>query len=159
MSETTLTRLAANAALHRVQKRELDRAIYQAATDGGLTHTQISDIVGVYSVPTVQRILRRFTDDPSQLDQAPAEIIDRRVAGLIDGDEMMNQLLNRQYSFGTVASVGGIVTDAYRAGSWDDVEIAFYKGQLGEAEFRQLATRHLRRGVSAPASRRHAPSL
>ncbi|SLE89903.1 winged helix-turn-helix domain-containing protein [Mycobacteroides abscessus] len=152
MSETTLTRLAANAALHRVQKRELDRAIYQAATDGGLTHTQISEIVGVYSVPTVQRILRRFTDDPSQLDQAPAEIIDRRVAGLIDGDDLMNQLLKRQYSFGALASVGGVATDAYKAGSWDDVEIAFYKGQLSEAEFGQLATRHLRRRVRARRS-------
>ncbi|CRZ18840.1 MULTISPECIES: hypothetical protein [Mycolicibacterium] len=157
MSETALTRLAANAALYRVQKRELDRAIYQAATDSGLTHTQISDIVGVYSVPAVQRILRRFTDDPSQLEQAPAEIIDRHVAGLIDGDEMMNQLLNRQYSFGAPASVGGVATDAYKAGSWDDIEIAFCKGQLGEAEFRQLATRHLRRRVSVPASRRHEP--
>lgn len=86
----TLRRLAANAALHRVHRNELDRAIYQAATFGGLSQRQISDIVGVYPLRTVQRVLRRFTEDPSQLDQRPAEIIDRRAAGLIDGDEMMD---------------------------------------------------------------------
>ena len=152
-------RLTVNAALHRVYKHELDRAIYQAATFGGLSHRQISDIVGVYPVRTVQRILRRFADDPAQVEQCPAEIIDRRAAGLIDGDEMMDQLLNREYSFGGAASVGGVATDGYAPGSWDDIENAFYRGLLDDAEFRQLALRHPNERASGPAGPRHEPSV
>lgn len=152
-----LRRLTVNAALHRVHKHELDRAIYQAATFGGLSQRQISDIVGVYSVRTVQRILRGFADDPSQLDQRPAEIIDRHAAGLIDGDLMMDELLNREYSFGGAASVGGVATDGYAPGSWDDIEIAFYRGLLDDAEFRQLAERHLSERAGGSVSPLHKP--
>jgi transposase len=59
---TAEKRLAVKAARQRVDERELERAIYQAANHAGLSQRQISDIVGIRSQPTVQRILRRLTD-------------------------------------------------------------------------------------------------
>jgi predicted XRE-type DNA-binding protein len=137
-------RLAVNAARQRIDERELERAIHHAANHAGLSQRQISDIVGIRSQPTVQRILRRLTEDPSLLDETPAEIIDRRGAGLIDDHDMMERLLNWTYSFGGVVRVEGVATDAYTTGDWDDIEMAFYRGLLSDDEFHALAERHLK---------------
>lgn len=135
--------LKASAARQRVDERELERAIYHAATHAGLSQRQISDIVGIHSQATVQRILRRLTEDPEMLKQTPAEIIDRRAAGLLDSTDMMDRLLNWTYSFGGVERVDGVATDAYTTGDWDDIEMAFYRGLLSDQEFETLAARHL----------------
>lgn len=137
-------RLAVKAARQRIDERELERAIYQAANHAGLSQRQISDIVGIHSQATVQRILRRLTEDPSLLDERPAEIIDRRAAGMIDDRDMMERLLNWKYSFGGVVRIVGVATDAYTTGDWDDIEMAFYRGLLSDDEFQTLATRHLK---------------
>ena len=141
---TAQERLAVKAAHQRVDERELERAIYQAATREGLSQRQISDIVGGRSQATVQRILRRLTEEPSLLDETPAEIIDRRTAGMIDDDDMMERLLNWKYSFGGVVRIDGIATDAYTTGDWDDIEMAFYRGLLSDEEFQALAERQLK---------------
>lgn len=136
-------RLTVAAARQRVCARELERAIYQAATQGGLSQREISELVGIHSQPTVQRNLRRFSEDPSLLDQTPADVIDQRTAEVIDRDEMMYRLLNWKYSFGAVVHVAGVATDAYGRSSWDDIEAAFYRGLLDDEEFQQLAEQHL----------------
>ncbi|WP_234789982.1 hypothetical protein [Mycolicibacterium fortuitum] len=92
----------------------------------------------------MQRVLRRFGEDPGLLERGPAEVIDSRAAGLIDGDQMMDQLLNWTFSFGAVVRVAGAATDAYATGDWDDVEMAFFRGLLDEQEFQLLAERHLK---------------
>jgi len=134
-------RLAAIAARRRVADRELEREIYKAATIKGLSQRQISDLVGNQSQATIQRILRRVSDDPSQLDVKPAEIIDQRTAGLITTEQMMDQLMNWRYTFGGVVRIDGVATDAYMTGDWDAIEMAFYRGQLSDHEFQQLADR------------------
>lgn len=136
-------RLTARAARQRIDERELEREIYQAANHAGLSQRQISDIVGIHSQATVQRILRRLTEDPALLEERPAEVIDRRAAGLLETDDMMNRLLNWKYSFGGVVRVAGVATDAYATGDWDEIEMAFYRGLLSDEEFDTLATRHL----------------
>lgn len=140
---TAQERLAVKAARQRVDERDLERAIYHAAIRDGLSQRQISDIVGGRSQATVQRILRRLTEDPSLLDETPAEIIDRRAAGMIDDNDMMERLLNGKYSFGGVVHIDGVATDVYTTGDWDDIEMAFYRGLLSDDEFQALATRHL----------------
>jgi hypothetical protein len=141
---TAQERLAVKAARQRVDERELERAIYQAANLAGLSQRQISDIVGIHSQATVQRILRRLTKEPSLLDETPAEIIDRRAAGRISDHDMMERLLNWKYSFGGVVRIDGVATDAYTADDWDDIEMAFYRGLLSDDEFQALATRRLK---------------
>lgn len=137
-------RLSVRAARQRVEARELERAIYQAANLAGLSQRQISDIVGIHSQATVQRILRRLTADPALLEERPAEVIDRRAAGVIDTQEMMDKLLNWKYSFGSVVRVDGVATDAYTTGDWDEIEMAFYRGLLSDDEFEALAAHHLK---------------
>lgn len=134
-------RLAVIAARRRVADRELEREIYEAATIRGLSQRQISDLVGNQSQATIQRILRRLNDDPSQRDLKPAEIIDQRTAGIITTEQMMDKLMNWRYSFGDVVRIGDVATDAYMTGDWDAIEMAFYRGQLSDDEFRQLADR------------------
>ncbi|OBG56730.1 hypothetical protein A5669_15430 [Mycolicibacterium fortuitum] len=137
-------RLAANAARQRIGERELEREIYDAAVVQGLTtQRQISEVVGNQSQATFQRALNRIADDPTHLDVKPAEIIDQRTAGIITTEEMMKQLLSWSYSVGQVARVDGVATDAYITGDWDSIETAFYRGQLTDDEFQQLADRQL----------------
>jgi hypothetical protein len=136
-------RLAAKSARKRVYERELEREIYDAAVVQGLTQRQISELVGNQSQATIQRILRRVAEDPTKLDIKPAEIIDQRTAGIITTEQMMGKLLNWTYSFGQVARIDGVATDAYITGDWDSIEMAFYRGQLTDDEFQQLADRQL----------------
>lgn len=136
-------RLATKSARQRVYERELEREIYDAAVVQGLTQRQISEVVGNLSQATIQRILRRVTDDPTKLDVKPAEIIDQRTAGMITTEQMMDKLLNWTYSFGHVARINGVATDAYITGDWDSIETAFYRGQLSDDEFQRLADRQL----------------
>lgn len=145
-SDQTVARkqLAAKAARHRVCERELEREIYEAAVVHGLTQRQISELVGNHSQATIQRILRRFADDPTQLDVGPAGIIDQRAAGIITTEQMMEKLLGRTHSVGQVARINGVDTDAYVAGDWDSIETAFYRGHLTDEEFQRLADRQLR---------------
>jgi hypothetical protein len=86
----------------------------------------------------VQRTLRRITADPSLLEETPGEVIDRRAAGMIDDQVMMDNLLDRTYSFGRVPSIDGVATDAYMPGDWDEVETAYYRDLLSDEEFDQL---------------------
>lgn len=135
-----LQRLAAWAAHERVVERGLERAIYHAAFDAGLSQRQISEAVGS-SQATVQRILRRLSDDPSLLEVTPAEVIDRRAAGLIDDETMMGRLMNRTLSVGEVPTIDGVATDAYIPGDWDDIEVAYYRDLLSEQEIERLMER------------------
>lgn len=149
-------RLTARAARQRVDERELEREIYQAANHAGLSQRQISDIVGIHSQATVQRILRRLTEDPALLKERPAEVIDRRAAGLLATKDMMDKLLRWTYSFGGVVHVDGVATDAYATGDWDEIEMAFYRGLLSDEEFEVLAARHLKsmgRGIGGSPAR------
>ncbi len=139
-TDDALQRLAAGAARQRVAEKDLDREIYQAAQEG-LSQREISDVVGSRSQATVQRILRRLSNDPSLLEETPAEVIDRRAAGLIDSDYMMDRLLNWTYSFGDVPSIEGVATDAYISGDWDEIEVAYYQNRLSDQEFDQLMER------------------
>lgn len=141
-------RLAAIAARQRVTERELEREIYNAAVVQGLTQRQISELVGNQSQATIQRILRRIADNPTQLDVEPAEIIDQRTAGIITTEQMMEQLMGRTYNVGRVTRINGVATDAYITGDWDSVETAFYRGQLTDDEFQELADRQLRAGLA-----------
>ncbi|EME22630.1 hypothetical protein [Rhodococcus triatomae] len=134
--------LIRTAARSRVDDRELNRAIYRASQDAQLSQRQISVIIGKPSQATIQRILARFAEDPSLLDETPAEVIDKRTAGLIDDDTMMDRLLNWKYTFGHVPHVDDVSTDAYSSGDWDDIEQAYYLDRLSNDEFARLVERH-----------------
>lgn len=141
-------RLAAKAARQRVNDRELEREIYDAAVVQGLSQRQISQLVGSYSQASIQRILRRIADDPTRLDVKPAEIIDQRTAGIISTAQMMQKLLDSTYSVGHVVRIDGVATDAYIAGDWDSIQNAFFRGQLADDEFQRLADHQLRADLS-----------
>ncbi|WP_409431006.1 hypothetical protein ACJEIK_02795 [Mycobacterium sp. SMC-16] len=69
----------------------------------------------------------------------PAEAIEQRAAGIISTDEMMQSLLSWSYTFGDVARVDGVATDAWIRGDWDCVEMAFYVDKLTDDEFERVA--------------------
>jgi hypothetical protein len=130
------------AASRRLTERQLYRAIFHAVQDG-LTQRQISDIVGSLSQASVQRLIQRVAADPELMRETPAEIVDRRAAGLIDDELMMSALMKWTYSTGYVPSINGVSTDAYITGDWDDIELAYYRELLSDKEFHQLAERQL----------------
>lgn len=68
----------------------------------------------------------------------PSEVIALRAYGALSDEDMMAALLGMRYTFGYVPQVGGVSTDAYERGTWDDVELAYYQGHLSESEFQQL---------------------
>lgn len=144
-------RLVQRVARRRIDDRELDRAIYDAARNAHLSQRRISELLsGFASQATIQRTLRKLEYNPDLLRETPAGVIDHRTAGLIDDDQMMDRLLNWSFTIGRVPSVNGIATDAYMSGDWDDVELAFYRGLLSDDEFTRLMDRqkeHLERAA------------
>jgi DNA-binding Lrp family transcriptional regulator len=130
------------AARRRLDDRDINRAIDRAVRDG-YSQREISDIIGNLSQATVQRIIRRLAASPELLRETPAEIIDRRAAGLIDDQTMMDRLLNWKYSFGAVPRIDDVATDAYMTGDWDEVESAYYRGLMSDDEFAELSKRQL----------------
>ncbi|MDG3017203.1 winged helix-turn-helix domain-containing protein [Speluncibacter jeojiensis] len=112
-AEQELVRIAAR---YRVEDLALNRAIYRASHEAGLSQRQISARVGGHSQATIQRILARFAENPALLQETPAEVIDKRDAGLIDAAAMMETLLNWPYTFGDVPHVDGVATDSYTTG-------------------------------------------
>ena len=103
---------------------------------------QIDAVVTDLSTTSIQRILARYSDDPSLLKETPSEVIDKRAADLIDDETMMDRLLHWHYEFGHVPYVDGVATDAYVRGDWDDIEQAYYRDQLTDDEFTRLVERH-----------------
>lgn len=124
------------AARLRLDNRELLRVVARAR-QAGMRQRAIEKHLDV-SQTTVHRLLRQTSENPRALDPTPAEIIDRRTAGQISTEQMMEQLLHWTFTFGTVPTLGGVSTDAYEPGSWDEVERAFYRGQLSDDELGRL---------------------
>lgn len=91
---TPQQRLLRAAARRRVDNLELYRAIYWASRDQKLSQRQINAVVTDLSTISIQWILARYSDDPSLLEETPSEVIDKRPAGLIDDEIMMDRLLN-----------------------------------------------------------------
>lgn len=141
-SRTAQHRLQQAAARRRIDTLELNREIYRASRNRHLTHRQISAVVADMSTTTIQRILSRFAADPTLLEVTPAEVIDKRAAGLIDDAAMMDTLLAWNYEFGAVEYVDGVATDAYTSRDWDDIEQAYYCDRLSDDEFARLVERH-----------------
>ena len=142
MSTMDITRDRAAAELDEVAARlRLDnRALLRVvarAHKAGMRQRAIEKHLDV-SQATVYRLLRQTAENPKMLEPTPAEIIDQRTAGQISTEQMMKELLNWNFTFGTVPKVGGVATDAYEPGSWDEVERAFYRGQLTEDELALL---------------------
>lgn len=75
--------------------------------------------------------------------QTPAELIDRRAAGLNTEAQMTNTLLDWNYTFRAVARVNGIATDGYETGDWEDIELAYCRNLISDNEFQQLTARQL----------------
>lgn len=138
---TAQQRLQQAAARRRIDTLELNREIYWASRNHHLTHGQISAVVADVSTTSIQRILTRFAADPALLKETPAEVIDKRAAGLIDDAAMMDTLLGWNYHFGGVEYVDGVATDAYTARDWDDIEQAYYRDRLTDDEFARLVER------------------
>lgn len=70
--------------------------------------------------------------------ESALDIIDERDAGEIDTAAMMQALRELNYTDGHVVRVGGVAIDAYERGSWDDIEYAFLKDRLSQAEYSEL---------------------
>lgn len=128
------------AARVRLNNRALLRVVARAHKVG-MPQRAIEKHLDV-SQATVHRLLRQTSENPKMLEPTPAEIIDQRTAGQISTEQMMQQLLNWDFTFGIVPKADGVATDAYEPGSWDDVERAFYRSQLSADELRQLIDRN-----------------
>lgn len=132
--------LKRTAARRRLDDRATFRAIDHAVR-AGLSQRQISSIIGSLSQASVQRIIRRLAANPSLLCESPAEVIDRRAAGDINDQTMMEKLVSWKYTFGGVPRVDGVATDAYMSGDWDEIESAYYRELLSDEEFATLVRR------------------
>mgnify|MGYP005992757369 CR=1 FL=1 len=132
--------LARRGARDRVAEKDRLRLIVDA-TRRGLTHRVISESLGTVSQATITRLIQRVDNDPYLTRETPAEVIDRCAAGEIDPAQMMDKLINWRYDFGRIPTVNGHDTDAYVTGDWDQVERAYYRGLLTDAQFQVLADR------------------
>lgn len=73
---------------------------------------------------------------------SPSEVVSARQAGQITAEQMMDELLNWDYTYGKVPAINGYELDAYDPGTWDQVEGAYYRNLISKSEFRQIFERH-----------------
>lgn len=132
--------LDAAAARRRVADVDILRAVAEANA-ANITQRVIHEHIGI-SQPTIHRMLRTVLENPALLHRTPTEVIDRRIAGQIGDDEMMQVLLGWPFTFGRVPVSGGISADAYEPGSWDEIERAYYRGLLHDDEVGRLVERN-----------------
>ncbi|WP_226949941.1 FUSC family protein [Rhodococcus rhodochrous] len=138
MSTMDVTRDQATAELDevaarlRLNNRALLRVVARAHK-AGMRQRAIEQHLDI-SQATVHRLLRHSAEnspgaraDPGR-DHRPAH----RRADQHRTDD--GQLLSWAFTFGTVPKADRVATDACEPGSWDDVERAFYRGQLTEDE-------------------------
>lgn len=142
ITEQRPTELAimANAAQRRLDKTVMYRLV-QAAAEQQTPQRKIADLADV-SQTEIGRILSRLRDRPSMVDRSPSEVINERLAGKITPEQMMDELLNWDYTYGKVPVVDGYELDAYDPGTWDEVETAYRRKLINKSEFRQLFERH-----------------
>ncbi|MDF3319871.1 winged helix-turn-helix domain-containing protein [Rhodococcus sp. C3V] len=136
----TTRAIKANAARRRLDKTEMYRLV-QAAANQQTPQRQIADLAEV-SQTEVVRILSRLRERPSLVDRSPSEVINERLAEKITSKQMMDELLNWEYTYGKVPVVNGYELDAYDPGTWDEVESAYHRKLISESEFRRIFERH-----------------
>ncbi|WP_336874458.1 winged helix-turn-helix domain-containing protein [Rhodococcus qingshengii] len=130
----------ANAARRRLGRTEMYRLI-QAAAEQKMPQRKIADLADI-SQTEVVRILNRLREHPSLIDRSPSEVINERLAGKIAPQQMVDELLNWDYTFGKVPVVDGYELDAYDPGTWDEVESAYHRKLISENEFRKIFERN-----------------
>ncbi|MGK2237518.1 MAG: hypothetical protein ACI9JD_000061 [Rhodococcus sp. (in: high G+C Gram-positive bacteria)] len=136
----TDTAIMANAAQRRLDKTEMYRLV-QIAAKQKTPQRRIADLADV-SQTEVVRILSRLRECPSLVDRSPSEVINERLVEKITSQQMMDELLNWDYTYGKVPVVDGQKMDAYDPGTWDEVESAYHRKLITKSEFRQIFERH-----------------
>lgn len=66
----------------------------------------------------------------------PRDIIGDHKHGHITDDQMLKELTEYDYTFGYCPVVDGYAMDAWEPGTWDQVESAYYFGDLAKEHFR-----------------------
>lgn len=133
--------IMANAARRRLGRTEMYRLI-QAGAEQEMSQRKIADAAEI-SQTEVVRILNRLRERPSLIDRSPSEVVNERLAGKITSQQMVDELLNWDYTFGKVPVVDGYELDAYDPGTWDEVESAYHRKLISENEFREIFERNV----------------
>ena len=148
------------AAAQRRLAIQRERILIVNAALTGHSQTLIARLIGV-SQPHVSRTLAsvKAAHDGNlrPLTLSPLDIIDRRDAGEIDSAFMMEELQKISYTDGHAPMVGGMPTDAYVRGSWDDIELAFQQDKLTFDEYSALFEAHRHRRKPVASERDDAP--
>ncbi|WP_338341759.1 helix-turn-helix domain-containing protein [Mycobacterium intracellulare] len=122
-----------------------ERRVIVAATLAGKPQTAIAKLLGV-SQPHVSRTIaavkRQNNGSLRVAPESALDIIDRRDAGEIGTTDMITALGALDYTEGRVPEIGGIATDAYERGSWDDIEYAYQQDKLTFEEYSELFRAH-----------------
>lgn len=132
--------LESAAALSRLSECTKLRAIHRAKL-AGMSQRDIRAHLDT-SQSTIHRMLRTLAVNPTLLEETPAEVIDRRAAGLISTRVMMETLADWTFTFGRVPTMNGTATDAYVSGTWDQVRQAYFQRRLSKEEFGELMRRN-----------------
>lgn len=122
------------AASERLSTRRRTVFIMQLANEG-FTQTQIAAGAEV-SQAQVSRILRSARDEI--LHETPSDVIAAREAGEITDEQMVQRLVNMQYTYDTFYDEGDVTADAMVAGTWREVERAYQQDRLTDEEFKAI---------------------
>jgi hypothetical protein len=127
-----LAQTFANRELNRI---DLLRACARAESQG-LSQMVIARRLAI-SQPEVSRILRKIKNFPELLKRTPREVILDFHAERISHDEMMNELMNWDYSFSEDAEPGN-PEGALTSGDWDQVVDAVHRDLIDMADYEAL---------------------
>lgn len=118
-----------------------EQRLIVSAVLAGRSESEIAQLVGASESHVNRTIAAAKRHNSGLLRVAPEsalDVIDQREAGEIDTAAMMQALRELNYTDGHVVRVGGVATDAYERGSWDDIGYAFQQGRLSQQEYSEL---------------------
>ncbi|MFZ4895414.1 winged helix-turn-helix transcriptional regulator [Plantibacter sp. Mn2098] len=113
---------------------DVRRSIFELA-DGGVSQRDIANLVGI-SQPEVSRRLKRRALTP--VDPSPRELIQRRSAGLLSTEAMMEALSTMILTSQPPTRAARFDPGATSTGSAKQIAASFQEGLLSKAEYEQL---------------------
>ena len=105
----------------------------------GMNQKEVAELASI-SQAQVSRIVSNA--DAISLTDTPSEVIDMRDAGEIDDREMVEALIEMEYTFDSFPDGGNVAVDAVVPGTWREVERAFHDDRLTFDQYSEIVRAH-----------------
>lgn len=131
-------RFKALAAAERLARRRRTIFVARLAADG-VSAERIAALAH-FPVDEIHRILESIPYET--LHELPSDVVDARLAGEMSDEQILHRLVTMTYTFDQFPDNGDITVGAYIPGTWHQIERAYQRDELTDAEFDAIFDAH-----------------